>query len=274
MVDIRSHFMAFYHKYRKRRFAFEKKRFLRDYLAIFLSLRYPIDICQNYTIIGDINKAKIIIACRYDTRKELWVKRHKEYLCPKRKGQKIDYHKVDLLLRCVMITIMLCIIYAMIGYNLYLAILSVYVSLFVLIGSSNKKNFSSTINLYIIKQLAIKEFITDKVVFVIYDKEIPIDVFSDHQLIIILDHCAYGNIIGIQTDQDIKHFESSIIKILNNNGLIHPLSHYLIINTGFCDDAGFYRLYVDTKQDTSLNITLYREITQLLKHLIYKSYQA
>ena len=125
-----------------------------------------------------------------------------------------------------------------------------------------------------IKQLAINESITNEIVFVLYDRKLPIAIFSDHQLIIILEHCAYGNVIGIQSDLDIKQFESSTIKILNSKDQVQPLSNYLIINTGFCDDSGFYRLYIDTKQDTSLNITLYKQITELIKHLIYKSYQS
>lgn len=266
--------MQFYHKYRKRRFNFEKRSFLHDYLNCFVNHRYPINSYQNYSIIGDINKAKIIIVCRYDTRKELWVSRHKEYLSTTITRSKIDYHKVDLSLRFLFIIISFIIIQLCIGHNFYLIILSVFVSLWVFIGKSNKKNFSSTINLYMIKQLAINESITDEVVFVLYDKKIPVAIFNDHQLIIILDHCAYGNVIGIQSDLDIKQFESSTIKILNSKDQVQPLSNYLIINTGFCDDSGFYRLYVDTKQDTSLNITLYRQITDLIKRLIYKSYQS
>ncbi len=272
MVNIRPQFMQFYHKYRKRRFNFEKSSFLHDYLKCFFNHRCPINTYQKYTIIGDINKAKIIIVCRYDTRKELWVNRHNLYTAKTR--PKRDYLMLDRSLRFLFIIISFFIIHVFVGYNFYLIILSVFVSLWVFIGKSNRKNFSSTINLYMIKQLAITESITNDVVFVLYDKKIPIAIFNDHQLIIILEHCAYGNVIGIQSDLDIKQFESSTIKIINSKELVQPLSNYLIINTGFCDDLGFYRLYVDTKQDTSLNITLYRQITELIKRLIYKPYQS
>ena len=277
---MKKRFYLFFLANRKRRFKFQKQRFLKKYLSYFIDLNFMIHEEDQTIFIGNRFNPKLVYVCQYNTNRQILDRKHRYY--PLKNN---DNHRsnLDRLIR-ITIILLLILIYTILSKilnQLYLSLIFILLMLIVIIGKSNYHNFSSTGSLFLLQELALCVNVND-VLFVIYDdhKNQYLNLKSKtYHRIVFLDRLVFGSHLMLATrniqlaninTKDLKDHLSIFAAELGNDEFkqFNPQCKLLILSLGFEEKDEFYCKYVDTSDDVTLDLVIYDKILNFLKQLV------
>ena len=277
---LKKRFFLFFMKNRKRRFKFQKNKFLKDYLNYFNDLNFVINKEDKVIFIGNRIDPKITFVCRYNTKRQLPDRASRYY--PLRNSDN-NRERHDQLIR-IAIILMLFLLYSRlfnILNHLYLSFFFMLLIIIVIIGKSNYLNFSSTGSLFLLQELALCVNVNE-VLFVIYD-DYKNQYFSlenpAYTKIVYLDKLVYGSDLLIATrniqlsELNTNDLEDSVsifhVKLSNDVfKQFNAKGKLLILALGFKENNELYCKYIDTSNDTTLDLVIYSKILNFLKQLV------